>query len=110
MAHVVLRLEERRRLARFGEDSMAATAHRLRAARFVEGVSQVQIARSGWWSPDLAHVQAAEAARIMPDYALLSFYWRHLKLTSDFFEDGEVKDIRVDIEDRLFAALRAQIE
>lgn len=107
---MVLRLEERRRLARSGDDSMDAVAHRLRAARFVASVSHAQIARSGWLGPDLAHVENAEAGLVMPDYALLSFYWRRLKLTSDFFEEGDVKDVRVDIEDRLFAALKAQLD
>jgi hypothetical protein len=107
---MALRLELQRRLARSGDDSMAAMAHRLRASRFVAGVSQVQIARSGWASPDLAHIEAAEAGLVMPGYALEGFYWRCLKLTSDFFESGEVKDIPIAIEDRLLAALKAQID
>jgi hypothetical protein len=89
---------------------MAAMAHRLRAARFVAGVSQVQIARSGWASPDLPHVEAAEAGLVMPNSRILQFYWSKLKLTSDFFEEGDVKDIPIAIEDRLFAALKAQID
>lgn len=107
---MVLRLDERWRLARFGDYSRAATAHRLRAARFVAGVSPVQISRSGPWAPDLTHVEAAEAGRVLPGYALEGFYWRRLKLTADFFDAGQVKDIPVEIEDRLFAALKAQIE
>ncbi|WP_146193115.1 hypothetical protein [Maritimibacter sp. 55A14] len=107
---MVLRLDERRRLARSGDESMSATAHRLRSARFVAGVSQVQIARFGWASPDLVHVEDAEAGRVMPNYALLNFYWRRLRLTADFFETGKIHEIRVEIEDRLFAALKAQME
>lgn len=107
---MVLRPEERRRLAMTKDDSKAAAAHRLRAARFVAGVSQVQVSRSGWFSPDLPHVKAAEAGLVMPDYALEDFYRRRLKLTANFFDWGEIKDIPVDIEDRLFAALKAQIE
>lgn len=81
---------------------------RLRAVRFVVGVSPVQIARSRPWffAPDLDHVEAAEAGLVMPNYSLLGFYWRRSKLTSDFFENGELKDIQFEIEGRLFAELR----
>lgn len=105
----MLRLEERRRLARFDDESMAAAAHRLRAARFVASLSREQIAESGIIAPELAHIEAAEAGLVLPDYALETFYWRRLKLTRDFFDRGEVKDVPVEIEDMLFAALKAQL-
>lgn len=105
---MILRPDLKRRLARSGDDSMAAMAHRLRAARFVAGVSQVQIARSGWSRPDLAHIEAAEAGLVMPNSGLLRFYWWKLKLTAEFFDEGQVKDIPFAVEGRLFAALQAE--
>lgn len=107
---MVLRLEERRRLAMFDDASAAACGHRLRAARYVANVSQVQVARALRWSGDLAHVEAAEAGKVPPNYGLAAFYWRRLKLSSDFFDKGEVERIPIDIEDRLFAALNDQLD
>ena len=107
---MVLRPEERQRLARFDDHSKAAAAHRLRAARFVAGVSPLQISRSGRWPPDLAHVEAAEAGLVMPNYALEDFYRRRLGLPPNFFDWGEIANIPIEIEAHLFAALKAQIE
>ena len=96
----------RQTLAKYRDETFDAVAQRLRAARFVANVSTAEISRSGWHAPDQQHIEAAEAGRVMPNYALLSFYWRRLRLTDDFFERGVVDQIPADIEDLLFAALK----
>lgn len=44
----------------------------------------------------------------MPNSGLLRFYWWKLKLTAEFFDEGQVKDIPFAVEGRLFAALQAE--
>ncbi|PIE15151.1 MAG: hypothetical protein CSA68_07315 [Rhodobacterales bacterium] len=96
----------RQTLAKYGDETFEAVAHRLRAARFVANISKAEISRSSWYAPDLQHIEAAEAGRVMPNYALLSFYWRRLRLNDEFFERGVVDHVPADIEDLLFAALK----
>lgn len=97
----------RQKLAKYRDESFDAVAHRLRAARFVAGVSKVEISRSGLFPPALDHIEAAEAGRVMPDYILLDYYRRKLGLRDAFFEQGEVDHVPWAIEDRLFDALKS---
>lgn len=99
----------RKELARFGDDSPEAVGHRLRAARRVANVAVAEIVRSRRHGLDGAHVEAAEAGLILPNYSLMSFYWQQLKLDSAFIEHGDLEVIPIEIEDDLFAALTLQM-
>ena len=96
----------RKELARFGDESPEAVAHRLRAARRVAHVAVAEIVRFRRYGLDGAHIEAAEAGLILPNYSLMSFYWHRLKLDSEFIERGDLDGIPIDIEDDLFAALK----
>ena len=96
-------LEDQERLAGKGDMGLAASARRLRAARYYAGLLQKDVAdAAGVKTTTLNNMERASS---YPNRAVLKYFFRAHRVDFNFMMHGDFAQLPADVQPALFAAL-----
>ena len=94
---------EKDKLALRGNDSKEASAKRVKAARFVTGLNQLQFGKAAGISK--AAVSNIEKTLSFPTRPLMQFLFRDHRIDFNFMINGDYAQLPSDVQDALFEQL-----
>lgn len=97
-------LEQKETLARTRDDSAEASAVRMKAVRFVAGLSQDDLALEVGLTKGT--ISGIEKGKSFPGRDLMKYFYRSHRIDFNFMITGEFSQLPSDVQDRLFEKLQ----
>lgn len=98
-------IDEKERLARTRDTSLAAAAVRILAARLATGLGQDELAKDMGEGMTKQKLRNAEKGDNFPPLSLMRYFHRAHRIDFNFLMHGDFAHLHTDVQERLFSAL-----